>query len=190
MKAIEFKRKGLLYYLHKFIYKNDPQDTCTYKGQLIISFIVCSLTLHATILRSVLMSFKQIRKDDDYWGYKFHFAFVMSSILFILVGEISMENNSIIHDFIYWHHLSFIEMIYYSFITMFIGIIVMLVVGIGLTIIGLIIFGGYLLIEIIYNKIKPLFPKKEYKYKEEPETQFGVLYKSIKEKWCKRIIWK
>jgi hypothetical protein len=191
MKAIEFKKKGLLYYLHKFLYVKNPEDTCSYKGQLILSFIVCLVTIHATILRVPLFLSKYIRKNTGHYAYgvRIQIIFYLLSIMSLIVGYTIIEDAPFINDFIYWSELSLMQLFLNSFIALLIGagfiISVFSVLGILVYILNTI----YILFGKFFNIIREKLPKRNTA-KIKPYTQIGVLYLSAKEKWCKRITWK
>tara|TARA_R110000796_G_scaffold146955_3_gene263699 strand:- start:4676 stop:5251 length:576 start_codon:yes stop_codon:yes gene_type:complete len=191
MTSVEFKRNGLLYWAHSMVMMNEPKDTCTYKRNILFTICVLLVTIHATVLRSVPYLFKNHRSDYNNQGLKSHLVFILFSFLSILVGYSIIEGGGVIPDFIYWTKLSILSVFGYSFIAMFMGI---LVVGVF---IGLACLGVFLLLNLmrglvwVWNKIASSAIVPSYLNRDgEPETQLGVVYQSYKEKWCKKINWK
>ena len=185
MQLTEFKRQGILYYLHKFLYKYDAKDTCEYRAQLIISFIVIIVTIHASLLRSMLFMFKQLRQDDEYWGIKNHILFTILSILFFVVGGSIIKENPSYFNFIISENTPFIIL---SFIAVLLGFItILLILGIIALVIS-IVYYGYIGISYILRKIT--IKTNFHPFKGIENSQAGVLYDSWKERWCKRIYWK
>lgn len=190
MQTIKFKKKGILYYLHKITFKTDSGDTCTYKGQLILSFIIAIVTIHATLLRGLFHLIPAIRKDGkDYTGIKTQILFTVVVVVSGIVGQTFIEKGFIINDFIHWHLIDSLFMFYiYITITIFIGL---LVVALVLLIIVIVIGIGYLIykgISWVLRKIRNITPSVTNDFGE-PTTQIGILYVSTKEKWCKLITW-
>lgn len=188
MQTIKFKKEGILYHFHKFLYKKDPEDTCTYKRQLIITFIMCIVTLHTAILRTIISLIPFTRKDVSFRGIQTYFFLFALSILAILIGHILIEQSIIIEDFIYWSKLSTIELYLHSFIAFFMGAIL----------VSLFALLGSFIIYIIMKIYERYFEYKSFSIvgklrdviDRDPETQVGVMYTSLKEKWCKKIDWK
>lgn len=188
MKAINFKRQGVLYYLHKFLFKDNPEDTCTYRGHLIICTIMCGVTLHATLLRSILFIFEEERNNKSNWGILPHLFAMFVAYSCIIIGVFVLEGTP--YDYINWHEISIFKMCLLSFIPMFVGIIFfIIIITIAVIIGGIIYYVGLLgskLLVVINRPIKKLYITSEG----EPRTQAGILYNSWKDKLCKRIDWK
>jgi hypothetical protein len=194
MKAIEFKRKGLLYYIHKFGFKRDPNDTCSYKAELIICFCLVLVTIHASVLRAIFFLVPKYRKDKDGWGAKNHLGFFLIMFLSFLVGHTFTEKMAFIPDLINWHLLvdnqQWMKFILLVFPVTFIGTIgIALLLGVIVLTVG-ILYYTYVGAVWVWNKmLSPVINPTYINDDDEPETQLGVLYQSAKEKWCKRIKW-
>lgn len=190
MQTVKFKQSGILFYLHKILFVNNPKDTCTYKFQLIVSFITAMVTIHATVIRIILFLIPSLREDDDNWGIKMHFIAIMTAVLTLIVGHAMMEDSGIFNDFIYWSEINLFTFtaIMYSFLTQLIGLVTCII---GLAAIALIIgifYYTYKALSWITRGITSTLPPITND-KGEPNTQIGVLYTSTKEKWCKIITW-
>lgn len=176
MESIEFTEKGFWYNIYKLNYGDVsmPLDTCTYRRGIIISFITALLLLPLTILRvlwrlmcSILyFNGRELFITNDGWGgYLASLAFIIFPLIFGagVFSEI-LKGSSL---FIIW------------------------VYGTSL-IVGALGSLGFLL--IICYFIKEIYDKwrdnKVLSYKVKPDSKFMVLYKSWKDKYCKRIIWK
>ena len=182
MEKINFKRTGILYYLHKFAYVKDPEDTCTYKRQLILSLVLYLTTLPISIMRTITFLFPSIRKDAYSWhGFKMHVGFMLLGFVGWVVG-FSVIEKEYFPNFVHWHKISYLEMMLYFILHATIGLIILTVIGavISGVIYCVVSFGQY----VIKNIEIPLT-----KDDGEPNTQVGVMYKSAKEKWCKPINW-
>lgn len=189
MEAINFKRRGLLYHLHSMVFTEDPKDTCTYKVNLSIAFCILLVTIHATLLRSILFLSKSYRDDSRHKGLVSHFIFCLFSIISIHFGIFIIEETPIIPDFIIWSQLYTLELIIYSIISMFIGVLtIIIVLGILTLAIGVLILFSQGL-SYIWGKISPFINPSYLNIEGDSKTQLGVLYRSAKEKWCKRINW-
>lgn len=195
MKAITFKQSGLLFYIHKFMYKRNPQDTCGYKRQLIFSFIMIIVTIHASIIRGLLnIFFKDFREDRYNWGLINHFLWIFASAVSLFIGYELLEKY---FDFIWWTQLPFYEIIIHSFIPFTIGLILIIIIISLLLIIGVIIYYAWKysvqFLRWIGEGIGNQMSKHNIDFNpfENVETlQIGVLYLSWKDRLCKRITWK
>lgn len=194
MQTIKFKKEGILFYIHKFMYKKNPQDTCGYKRQLIFSFILIIVTIHASIIRGMLnIFFKEFRESNDNWGLLNHFLWLLASAVCLFLGYELLE---IYFDFIWWTQLSFYEIIIHSFIPFLIGLITIVLVLLSLILIGIILYFSCTYSVKFIRWIGTGIGNKMSEYDidfnpfENVETsQIGVLYISTKEKWCKLIKW-
>ena len=192
MESVEFKKSGLVYYLHAMIFKHDPEDTCTYKRNLIITFCTLLVSIHATILRGlVFFFFKNIRDEYEYRGIVNHLSFLAVSGFSLMVGIKIVEDVSFIPDFIHWHELSTLGIFAHTFLAVFIGLISIAIFFALAALVVVILVFTYKGVEWVYlRKISPVVDPTYMNDKGNPKTQFGVLYQSAKERWCKRINWK
>jgi hypothetical protein len=193
MQTISFKKRGFFYHLHKFLYKSDPEDTCTYRKELIIVGITCLFTLHVAIIKGILNLFPSIRNESNLHGIGFYAIFMAISLILTIMGVVVCEE--IFPEYIYWSKLSLIDAYFASYLALFTGILVFILVLSSVAgAVGLIYFTCSYIDNHILNKIElPFIETIADKYndilKREPETQIGVLYASLKEKWCKKIKW-
>lgn len=188
MQTVNFKTSGFLYYFHKILYKYDPSDTCTYKSELILSFIINIATIHATLLRGVFMLNRNFREDSSNHGHPFQILFIAISILSTFMGFSILESS---FDIINWGSLSSLEFIFYSFIPYFVGISILTLIFLVSGLLVFSVYQSYNAMSYIYQKfILKNLPFKNLEEGEEPKTQIGVLHKSAKERWCKKINWK
>lgn len=185
MESINFKRKGILYNLHNFFYKEDAEDTCTFKSHLIIAFILYVVTIYGSLLRTLAFMLPGYRADRDNYGFAAHLIFVVISLLAIVAGHAIVENG-IITDFIWWHKLSYFEGFLWSFVAFFIGMCAVASFGLAIVIAGSIIYYTFQGISWLWNLLPHIDLTDAYG---EPNTKVGVLYAGAKEKWCKRINW-
>lgn len=193
MKAIEFKRKGLLYYIHKFGFSQDPDDTCAYKGELMITAMLILLTIHASVVRAIFFLFPSIRNSYSSWGSKIHLLFFLITFLSLLFGHILCEDAIPGMDFIHWHELfnnnEWVSAFFLTFFVMLVGMITLAIISIIIALMVGAVYGIIQIFKWIWKKTSPVVNPKFINADGEPSTQFGVLYYSVKEKWCKRINW-
>ena len=188
MKSVTYKESGPLYFLHKIMFKKNAPDTCSYKRELIISAIVFLVTLHASILRLLFWAFPKNRHDSDTYGFKSQGLSLFLTFTCILVGYAVVEEAPIINDFIYWHELSLFEIYLNSFAVMGIGAITLSIAGAIIVGICFIVFTLFEIISNGFNVIRDMAPPLTND-EGEPRTQIGLIYKSAKERWCKKIDW-
>jgi hypothetical protein len=188
MENVEFKKKGLLYFLHKILYRKNPDNTCAYKKQLIFSFIASLLTIHIVIFRLLLWA-RLGTYDREHHGIRVHSFFGLIAMLLFIVGFAGIESSQIVNDFINWHELSLIQIYLHSFIPILFGTVVMGLVG---GIVGLLVWMIYTIVTKISTFVHTYTININLFNNDEglPNTQIGVLYQGAKERWCKKITWK
>lgn len=189
MEAIKFKEAGILYHLHRFIYKENAENTCQYRAHLIICFITYFVFIHASLIRTIFFLFPRYRNSESSAGIGPYFNFLLVSFLGVIIGFHAFEKELFLNDIIVWRSLELSQVITYSFGIMLYGvaIIATLVIsaGIAIWLIYQLWRGSSWAASKTFSPMKPLFVTKEG----EPATQIGVLYKGAKEKWCKKIKW-
>lgn len=199
MQTIEFKRQGILYFLRKHFWINDPVDTCQYKGHLIISIITILMTFPVFIIRNIIYAFIYLFIDyleselKEMEGLKTYIMCFLFTITMLVCGVGVIEGgNFLFDDFIYWHKLSWLSKYLYSYVALGVGIIGFLILIIGFLIALAIIYliWTYILETVIFSVTRAVGNEFDYYDGEEPKTQVGTLYRSAKERWCKKINWK
>tara|TARA_R110000796_G_scaffold59568_2_gene137411 strand:+ start:1931 stop:2500 length:570 start_codon:yes stop_codon:yes gene_type:complete len=188
MKSVTFKESGPLYFLQKIMFKKNAPDTCSYKRELIISAIVFLVTLHASILRLLFWAFPKNRHDSDTYGFKSQVVSLCFSLVFVFIGYAIVEDFPIVDDFIHWHELSLLGIYLNTFVVMGIGAITFAIAGGIIVGICFIVFTLFEIISNGFNSIRDMTPPLTND-EGEPRTQIGLIYKSAKERWCKKIDW-
>lgn len=181
MEELNFKMEGFWYHIWRFTYgaythpyaKIPPNDTCTYRGQLIIASIVALAFLPFTIVRFIYLWVRQSFDYSDTWlrnlGIIGHI--LSSFILFIsaATGK-ALMNITNIADY-KWYYIIYGFILFIVIVTSIVG----LVLG----------------IERLYDLFIAYRRKNKKKTEEvKPDGTIKTLYKSWRDKYCIPIKWK
>ncbi len=190
MENVTFKKEGFWFTLYTLLYgkKNLPEDTCTYRRGLIFSVLLAISILPVTIFRLIWRGIVYL--VNKFWDWNWEYTdgypgYVAAGFMLIFptaVGSgISSDAPELLgtllndlHLFYYW----LIGMVFLAMTFLFFLISYSVVQGI------------VWLYKSIKYKYRDYMDIINYKEEEQPQSMVTVLYKSWKEKYCKKISWK
>lgn len=183
METLKFKKTGLWWNLSLWTSKYEPHDTCEFRRNILITLLISIVFFPAAIVRAIFWAFPEYRHSRANWGFIDWVIPAMLAVCCILIGVVAIEE--IAPNLFFFSKLSLLEKYLTTSILIPIGAVT---AGIFLTIGGIVIYLLYLLIQLCRKIPMPTVHVIRNDYGE-PATQFGNLYLSLKEKWCKKIEW-
>lgn len=178
METLKLKETGILYNLYRLLYAKNilPDNTCSYRGRIIFSLLISlalfPLTLIRVIWRLILYVFPFAVPLNGFLGY---FTTFLISVTPMVVGMgILNDLKEQIYPYLQDPNL------FYGWL---VGVAVILIMIICLGI----IVGIFYIFKYAFLSIKSLFGDAIDNVPETSTTK--VLYKSWKEKYCKKINW-